>query len=228
MARSSSIGCCYLLLTICIWTNGVAPVNALVEDILDVIKLGKEVTTSLLETWDIIEQTHHGNEVDIPFYKIKEKKILARMSELSRQIQLVESEVSGALLHKIYSSAFIPNYSQIQTSSQVTWTIDKITQNMITNTQLRLQLEELRNFIDRVSTQYSRMKTFSEHEDLENNTLISYAEWTVSPSDNAIRGLLDRLHLLIAGNQDLKAVGSNGLLEMIANNLQVRKKFSCI
>lgn len=69
------------------------PATAIVEDILDVIKLGKEVTSSLLETWEIIEQTHKGNEVDIPFYKIKEKKILSRMSELSRQIDVVESEV---------------------------------------------------------------------------------------------------------------------------------------
>lgn len=84
--------CCLLLAIVCLSGN-IAPAEALVEDILDVIKLGKEVTTSLLETWDIIEQTHHGNEVDIPFYKVKEKKILARMSELSRQINLVESEV---------------------------------------------------------------------------------------------------------------------------------------
>lgn len=68
--------------------------NGLVEEAIDIIKLGKEVTVSLLETWDIIEQTHMVNEVDIPFYKKKEKKILSRMTELSRQLDLAELEVS--------------------------------------------------------------------------------------------------------------------------------------
>lgn len=72
------------------------PAAGLIEDILDVIKLSKEVTTSLLETWEIIEQTHAVNEVDIPFYKVKEKKILSRMAELTRQIDYVESEVCVA------------------------------------------------------------------------------------------------------------------------------------
>lgn len=81
------------LLLCLLMANHSIPATALVEDILDVIKLGKEVTSSLLETWDIIEQTHKGNEVDIPFYKVKEKKILSRMAELARQINVVESEV---------------------------------------------------------------------------------------------------------------------------------------
>lgn len=70
------------------------PSAGLVEEALDIIKLGKDVTVSILETWDIIEQTHMVNEVDIPFYKKKEKKILSRMTELSRQIDMAELEVS--------------------------------------------------------------------------------------------------------------------------------------
>lgn len=93
---------------------------------------------------------------------------------------------------------------------------------MITNTQLQLQLHELRELINRVSTQQTLMRTFAEHEtDLNNNTIVNFAEWTVSPNDNAIQGLLERIHLLITGSDDLKAVGSTGLLELIANNLKV-------
>lgn len=68
------------------------------------------------------------------------------------------------------------------------------------------------------------MRTFAEHQpDLNNNTIINFADWTVSPNDNAIQGLLERLHLLITGSKDLKAVGSTGLLELIANNLMVSR-----
>lgn len=81
-------------LTIFVVAIFIQPSYGIVEEALDIIKLGKEVTVSLLETWDIIEQTHMVNEVDIPFYKKKEKKILSRMTELSRQLDLAESEVS--------------------------------------------------------------------------------------------------------------------------------------
>lgn len=77
-----------------ILTVKTTPSAALVEEAIDIIKLGKDVTVSILETWDIIEQTHLVNEVDIPFYKKKEKKILSRMTELSRKIDMAELEVS--------------------------------------------------------------------------------------------------------------------------------------
>lgn len=91
--QSTSVATLMTLAIIVLFCGPLGRTEALVEDILDVIKLSKEVTTSLLETWDIIEQTHAVNEVDIPFYKAKEKKILTRMSELSRKIDYVESEV---------------------------------------------------------------------------------------------------------------------------------------
>lgn len=99
-----------LLLTI----GAPTPANCLVEDILDVIKLGKEVTSSLLETWDIIEQTHAVNEVDIPFYKAKEKKILSRMTALQRQIDTVESEVSKTHLEVESNVTLLANLAVLQ------------------------------------------------------------------------------------------------------------------
>lgn len=87
--KTSSAAILLLILTV-----ATTPSVGLVEEALDIIKLGKDVTVSILETWDIIEQTHLVNEVDIPFYKKKEKKILSRMTELSRQIDMAELEVS--------------------------------------------------------------------------------------------------------------------------------------
>lgn len=93
---------------------------------------------------------------------------------------------------------------------------------MQSNTQLLLGLHELSDLINRISTQNSLMRTFSEnYVDLENSTLFNFAEWTVSPSSLAIQGLLDRMHLLMTGTQDLSTVGSKGVLYMIADNLQV-------
>lgn len=71
----------------------VKPSTAIIEDVIDVIRLGKEVTSSVLETWHFVEQTNLVNEVEVPFMKQKQKKILTRMTDLSRQIALVEDKV---------------------------------------------------------------------------------------------------------------------------------------
>lgn len=71
----------------------VKPSTAIIEDVIDVIRLGKEVVSSVLETWHFVEQTNLVNEVEVPFLKQKQKKILNRMTDLSRQISLVEDKV---------------------------------------------------------------------------------------------------------------------------------------
>lgn len=115
-----------------------------------------------------------------------------------------------------------PFGARSQSSSRVTWTIDKINENMITNTQLQLQLHALSQLNNRIFSQQNLMRVYAQHEhELERNTLFTYAEMTVSPSDNAIQGLLAQIHLLIAGTDELRSVGSSGLLELIAENLKV-------
>lgn len=197
-----------------------SPGVAIVEDILDVLKLSKEVTSSLLETWDLIEQTHAVNEVDIPFYKVKEKKILTRMSQLQRKIDNAESEVRGNAIRYEISDLIIG--LSLQSSSRVTWTIDKINEDMITNTQLQLQLRELNRDLNRVFSQQNLMRAYAQHEhQLEKTTLLTYAEMVVSPGETSIQSLLERIHLLVTGSSDLKTLGSRGLLELIADNLKV-------
>lgn len=93
---------------------------------------------------------------------------------------------------------------------------------MIANTQLQLQLHSLSQLNHRIFSQQNLMRVYAQHEhELERNTLLTYAEMTVSPSANSIQSLLEQIHLLIAGTDELKSVGSTGLLELIADNLKV-------
>lgn len=67
--------------------------EALLDDVVEVLKLGKDIVSTLLETWNLVEQTNLGGGVDLPFRKEKQKKILNRINEVSRRINTFEDDV---------------------------------------------------------------------------------------------------------------------------------------
>lgn len=64
-----------------------------IDDVIEIIQLGKAITYSVVEVWDLVEQRSGGQGVDIPFRNQKQKKILSRVIDLSRQIDNVEMAV---------------------------------------------------------------------------------------------------------------------------------------
>lgn len=71
--------------------------EALIDDVIEVVKLGKDIVSALLETWQLVEQTNVGGGiaggVELPFPKGKQRKILNQINEVSRQISLFEDDV---------------------------------------------------------------------------------------------------------------------------------------
>lgn len=67
--------------------------DAVIEDVIEVIKLGKDVVSALLETWHLVEQTNVGGGVELPFPKGKQRKILNSINEVSRKINMFEDDV---------------------------------------------------------------------------------------------------------------------------------------
>lgn len=77
--------------------------NALIDDAIEVLKLGKEIGATLFETWDIVEQRNNGDGgVEVPFRKKREKKILNRLNEVSRKIAAFEDEVQRQIPKKCF------------------------------------------------------------------------------------------------------------------------------
>lgn len=72
--------------------------EALVDDVIEIVKLGKDIVSTLLETWHLVEQTNVDGGVELPFPKGKQRKILNKINEVSRQINLFEDDVR--ILHK--------------------------------------------------------------------------------------------------------------------------------
>lgn len=67
--------------------------EALLDDVIEVVKLGKDIVSTLLETWHLVEQTNVDGGVELPFPKGKQRKILNKINEVSRQIKLFEDNV---------------------------------------------------------------------------------------------------------------------------------------
>lgn len=65
-----------------------------IDDVIEIIQLGKAITSSVVEVWDLVEQTNVGQGMDLPFRNQKQKKILSRVIDLSRKIDNVELTVS--------------------------------------------------------------------------------------------------------------------------------------
>lgn len=76
--------------------------------------------------------------------------------------------------------------------------------------------------VNRIRSQDNWMRSFaSNFNELENRTLEKFAEWTVSHDTESVQGLLDRIHVLVVGSIDLENFGSVGILQLLANSMEV-------
>jgi hypothetical protein len=82
-----------LLLFLLVQTSNVKRVNALVEDVIDILYLGREVIKTISSTWELADQVGVTNEIDLPFMQRKEKKIFSRMAELTQEFRNAEMMV---------------------------------------------------------------------------------------------------------------------------------------
>uniref|UniRef100_A0A336MDK9 CSON015015 protein n=1 Tax=Culicoides sonorensis TaxID=179676 RepID=A0A336MDK9_CULSO len=174
---------------------------AVIEDVLDVLRLSKEIVSSIAGTWNLVEQTPLTNDIDLPFLKRKEKKILLKITEVQRRIDLTENQMKNT----------------------ASWTIESIKEHMKDNTKLDLAIHELMDLMNRISAQSKMLRHYTEHRDeLEQVTLETTATWIVSPNIGAVQGILNRIHLLVSGSSDLKYFGKNSLLEMLVEQLELK------
>jgi len=68
--------------------------DALIEDVLDIIHVVKEVTSGVLKAWDIVQSSPLAANIDFPLMREKQKKVLQRLKEVSKQIDNTEDQVS--------------------------------------------------------------------------------------------------------------------------------------
>lgn len=69
------------------------PTEAVIEDVLDIIHIVKEVTTGVLKAWDIVQSSPLAQNIEFPLMREKQRKVLQRLKEVSRQIDETEAQV---------------------------------------------------------------------------------------------------------------------------------------
>lgn len=74
----------------------------------------------------------------------------------------------------------------------------------------------------RINTQDAKMQSYvSNYHDLERFTLEGFAHWIIAQDTTSVQGLLDRIHLLTTGSTDFENLGNVGVLQLLAEQMQV-------
>ncbi|XP_017139529.1 uncharacterized protein LOC108153940 isoform X1 [Drosophila miranda] len=185
-----------------------APTTAVIEDVLDIIHVVKEVSTGILKAWDIVQSSPLAANIDFPLMREKQRKVLQRLKEVTRQIDQTEEQ------HAEY----------------VALAIDTVTSHMNLNAPILAKMNDIGDTVNRISSRYQQMQKYEAHKDkLEMSTLVTFAEWTVSPNAHSVHHLMDRLHLTLFGSEEkANTTGtSSSLLAHLATSYEASTNEIC-
>ncbi|KAH8343078.1 hypothetical protein KR059_004741 [Drosophila kikkawai] len=195
-----------LLLVTLISLHQPTPAEALIEDVLDIIHVVKEVTSGVLKAWDIVQSSPLAANIDFPLMREKQKKVLQRLKEVSKQI----------------------DHTEEQHAQYVALAIESVTSYMHNNAPIMAKMNDITDTINRISSRYQQMQNYEAHKDkLEMTTLITFAEWTVSPNAHSVHHLMDRLHITLLGSEDRANATSNNLLAQLVTAYEVSTNQIC-
>ncbi|XP_004527138.1 uncharacterized protein LOC101457975 isoform X1 [Ceratitis capitata] len=175
------------------------PANALIEDVLDVIHVVKEVTVGVLKAWDIVQQSQMVKNIEFPLMREKQRKVLQRLKEMSRQIDQTEQK-----------------YAQ-----NVALAVESISVFIHQNLPLMTKMNDIQDTMNRISSRFQQMQKYEAYKDkLEESTLIGFAEWTVSPNAHSVHHLMDRLNLMLYGPEEKENISTTNFLHSLATTYE--------
>ncbi|KAG6449172.1 hypothetical protein O3G_MSEX005930 [Manduca sexta] len=178
--------------------------GAVVEDVIEVIRLGTDITGQVLDSWDAIGQLSNATGgVQFPYFKPKDQVVLTRLRHISGQIRKVEHAID-----KVGAMTFY------------------LGKNLGRGTDLELRLHEMTDLLNRVSSADRKMREYMGlQQELEKVTLLDFAEWCVSHDQGALPGLLERIHSLIVPPH--KHLLGQSLLTLLQKRFQDEASETC-
>ncbi|XP_059061467.1 uncharacterized protein LOC131854370 isoform X2 [Achroia grisella] len=170
---------------------------ALVDEVIDVLKLSKEVAEDIINSWDVVGKRFNATDgVELPFVRRGERQILSRIRVVSRSIEKLEL--------------------RLQKNSAVSMLLSK---KVVAGPRLELRLHEMSDLLGRIAAASRQMREYvSLQRDLERSTLESFAEWCVLHDPGALPGLLERVHALV--DPPNKHLLGRNILQLVLEDVQ--------
>ncbi|XP_063624574.1 uncharacterized protein LOC134796349 isoform X2 [Cydia splendana] len=177
---------------------------ALIDDALDVIRLGKEIGEEVINSWDIVGKSFNASGgVELPIIKRKERVILSKLAQVSRAIQRLELGVEKTAA-----------------------VAELLAKNGGRGARLELRLHEMADLLSRVSSANRQMREYvSIQQELEPSTLQDFAEWCVSHDPGALPGLLERVHSLVVPPHT--HLLGRGIMQLVLDDIQEQSQDLC-
>ncbi|KAH8252256.1 hypothetical protein KR038_000526, partial [Drosophila bunnanda] len=159
-----------------------------IEQTVDIIRLIKEVTQTILHSWSLIEKLPVAEVTAGAVVYEQQQKLLNQMEAVNGNIRQLE---------------------QVQALS-TTLTIETLLRKTRDQTLLLTRLAHLKSLFNFVDMRYSQLADYVQHKDtLEPSTLIKFSHWNVDPGSDSLSSQLELLIDCLYGDDPLASNGQN-------------------
>ncbi|KAH8252483.1 hypothetical protein KR032_000210, partial [Drosophila birchii] len=159
-----------------------------VQQTVDIIRLIKEVTETILKSWSVIEKLPVAEVTAGAVIYEHQQRLLNQMEGVNGNIRrLAEQEARSTSL-----------------------TIETLLRNTREQTMLLTRVAQLKTLIKFVDIRYAQLADYEQHKDsLEPSTLIKFSRWNVDPGTDALSSQLELLLDCLYGNDPLAINSQN-------------------
>ncbi|XP_012545193.1 uncharacterized protein LOC101735738 isoform X1 [Bombyx mori] len=171
--------------------------RALVDEVVDVLKLGKEIGEEIIASWNVVGKTLNVSEgVELPLIRRRERLILAKLSHISQSIDRLELGIEKAGAVALF-----------------------LAKNGGRGTRFELKLHDMTVLLNKVAAVDRQMRVYvGLQEELERSTLLGFAQSCVFYEPDALPGVLEQIHAHIVPPH--KLLLGKGLLQQIVEEVQ--------
>nr|CAI5866846.1 unnamed protein product [Callosobruchus analis] len=220
------------------------------NDVLDIIKVAKDVALVLAKAWNIVDPHVDFSEVPLPLIDKTESKLFGKIAVITGKLdQLADNveSVGEAFLTELNNNKSLEHKRKIQESyrpilinlynfmhdvslriinaeiyDKGTQTISKTLHLLPERIRLELRLNDLQDYITRTNVIYRHFRNYADkQQEYEQLTLKDFAKYAVSHDSSSVASLLERIHAFVQPSaRSLDGGNDQGLLGLLGKSLE--------
>ncbi|XP_071559484.1 uncharacterized protein Orion isoform X1 [Temnothorax nylanderi] len=177
------------------------------NDAIDLIRLGNQAVTEVMESWDLIAQRLPADKLpgeNLVFMKMMERELLKQMNHISKQID--------------------EHQERMENKADIILT--QLLQQLPMQSWLDNSLRELDHYVGQVQGLYKLFEMYSNNPDkYEKYTMVQFAKTCVSPRLGELPDVLKSMHRLMVPSE--QQVYNRSILVLLANQMQEASNQMC-